>query len=171
MIIRKSVILSAALAFALAGCSKKVVEPATVIGPDGQVQINPRAEFVAGLKLLKARKVDYSAARERFKTALDIDPSLVNAHFNAGWCSEQLGQYAEASKYYASAYKAKPTKDVLYALTHSLNKSAQSEDAVKYYIDFLTKNPQDKEVRYSLINALTDAKKYDEAVAEFKRFC
>ena len=142
------------------GCEKKPPPPPT----DGP---NPRYEFVMGVRALEKpdRKgaYDYETAYKRFVDATQLDPKFVEAHHNAGWVAEQMGNLGAAANHYQQAYQNQPTQENLFAFTDILRMDKKSADAVPHLKAFSDKNPQNKEVLYSLVESYTEAELYEEA--------
>jgi tetratricopeptide (TPR) repeat protein len=155
--------------FALMGsmmtaCPKKGAQP----DPTDPIA-QSRYLFVQGVKTLnspdrKTGLVSYDTAYANFNEASELNPSFPNAHYNAGWSAEQIGQKDNAERHYRKAYEKNETNDFLFALADVLVSNDKSDEAVGHYQAFLAKDPKNKDVRYSLITALSSADRHDEAV-------
>ena len=134
---------------------------------------NPRQEFVTGVSILrtadrKTGAVDYEAAYERFWKASELDPNFHQAHYNAGWAAEQISRFADAERHYRNAYDIQQSTDYLLALADTLTKNDKSAESVELYTSYLSNN-EDKSIRYKLIEAMTAANQYDDAIKQIQQ--
>lgn len=143
-------------------------------GPkSSELSDNPRQEFVTGVSILRSedRKtgtVDYEAAYERFWKASELDANFHQAQFNAGWTAEQLSRFADAENHYRKAFELQTSADYLLALADTLTKNDKSAEAVELYKNYLSSTP-DKMIRYKLIEAMTHATQYEDAVLQIQQ--
>lgn len=147
----------------LIGCGPKTAE----------MTDNPRQEFVTGVSILrsadrKTGSVDYEAAYERFWKSSELDPNFHQAHYNAGWTAEQLSRFADAERHYRNAYNLLQNTDYLLALADTLSKNDKSAEAVELYKSYLSNNA-DKTIRYKLIEAMTAAGQYEDAIVQIQQ--
>lgn len=152
------------------GCGPKDTGVENVYNEDGSV--NPKAAFAAAVGKAKTPdrrtgEVDVAAAYDLFRQAAEADPTMVNAHFNAGWAAEQLGELEKAEQHYRAAYEAQPDNvELLNAYADMLNKNERAAVAVDLFAAFVEKNPEDLDTRNAYMEALGNAGRYDEAVAQ-----
>jgi tetratricopeptide (TPR) repeat protein len=106
------------------------------------------------------------AAREK--------PDLFEAHYNLGVAYEQIHEYPKAVESYTRATKLKPVdpnpranqSDAYYNLGAALRKSGHLEAAIAPTREAVQLAPDKAYTHYNLSLLLSDAKRYDEAVAE-----
>jgi tetratricopeptide (TPR) repeat protein len=152
------------------GCGPKDAGLENVFNDDGSV--NPRAAFSAGVTKAQVAdrrtgEVDLSGAYDLFRQAAEAQPSMLNAHFNAGWAAEQLGELDRAEQHYREAYDLRPDNvQFLYAYTDMLNRNGRAERAVELFATFVVDNPEDLTVRNAYMEALSSAGRYDDAVLQ-----
>ena len=148
----------------LLGCPKQPI-------PGEGDNLNPQVEFVQGVKTLqkldrKTGAVDYATAFAYFQSAVNLKPDFANAAYNAGWSAEQMGKTTDAVKFYQKAYDATPSQNFLEALADAMIDNGQSDESIVLYQTYVEQNPTDIEARYSLIKALTESQKMDEALLQ-----
>ncbi|MDP6932026.1 MAG: tetratricopeptide repeat protein [Myxococcota bacterium] len=166
-----SLLLVAALAGGLAGCPKsgKTLEMPSAEEGYGDPQVN----FAQGVKILqspdKQGNIDYETAYKWFEFATLADPSHSLAHYNAGWTSVQLGNLRQAEKHYSKSHDLNSNhKETVFNLGNVLARQGKGDEAVRLYKGYVERHPTDLEVRNNLIEALTQAEMYDDAVGEVR---
>lgn len=80
---------------------------------------DPLAEFASGVEALSVLTPETEAAAyAHFTAALQTDPALVHAHYNAGWLAERSGDIDTAVQHYKNAWalrQADPLLQLAYA--------------------------------------------------------
>jgi tetratricopeptide (TPR) repeat protein len=154
----------------LIGCGPKDGGTENVMNDDGTV--NPRAAFSAGVSLLqtpdrKTNEIDYQTAYDMFSQAAESKPEFTHAHYNAGWTAERLGMNDRAANHYRQAHAQAPDNtEFLFAYAELLFRSGDGASAVDLYQDYVENHPKDLSVRNSLMEALAEAGRYDDAIAQ-----
>jgi tetratricopeptide (TPR) repeat protein len=152
------------------GCGGEKKPPvAAGAGAEGLVG-NPQESFKAGVDILTAGKAsgktNYAQAYTYFDNATKADPGFVKANYNAGFCAERLGRLEDAESHYRAALKGDPGYTAaLQSLAAVLSSRGNTEEAITLYDAYLKDHPDATELKYSLIDALILAKRYDDAVS------
>ncbi len=146
------------LAASLMGCPKK--------GPD---LTSPVDTFNEGVRLLQSAPegsaADFGAAYTMFEASITADPGRAKAQYNAGWTAEQQGFKAKAAQHYRTALNLSPGySNALFSLGIVLTELGKGAEAAELYKDYLQKTPDDIAVRNNLVEALTGAQAYEEAL-------
>lgn len=129
---------------------------------------DPVALFQQGVRFLKTPdpktgQVDYAEAYDHFIRSAEIRPNPKTS-FNAGWTAERLGDLDKAEKHYRRAYEGDATyESAIFSLTRILRANKKPEEAVEIYQKLLDANPDRVDVRYDLMQALTDLERYEDA--------
>jgi tetratricopeptide (TPR) repeat protein len=174
--------LSIVLALALLGCGEKKADTNPTRGGRG---INPRAEYTTGVTALQGG--DYAKALSAFERAVGegvapivvdqatgatapppgIDPDYARAWYNAGYAAAQLGEDAKSVRYYQRALQLQPDLEGLSIhLGGALQAAGKAVEAVDVFRVQVEKRPDDLDTRNSYVDALTKAKRFDDAVKE-----
>ena len=98
------------------------------------------------------RRNELESARESFKTALEEDGQIAQAHKDLGDVAYRLGLHDEAAQHYERAIELNPDlgDDVYTRLGNLQYKRFRREDAMKYWQRALQLNPQNQVVRANL---------------------
>jgi len=92
-------------------CSGHVHKEQTLQPPSGAESATRRA-MVQGNRLFAAHQLE--AARKEYETAITIQPSLAEAHYNLALTLEQLGNPKEARHHYLEAANLAPGHKVIW---------------------------------------------------------
>ena len=162
--------LSLAPMSTLTACGPKDGDVENIYNDDGSV--NPKAAFAEAVRKAKTEdrrtgEIDMAGAYDLFRQAAEAMPTMANAHFNAGWAAEQIGEMDKAEQHYRAAYEQQPTNtEFLYAYSDLLNRNDRSDTAVELFGGFVEQNPDDLGVRNAYMEALGAAGRFDDAIAE-----
>jgi len=150
--------------------------PLVGCGPKTPVQeetgaVNPRQAFLDGVALLKSPdkqgNIDYGGAYAKFKAAAEAKPDFAKAHYNAGWTAEQQGNVSLAETHYRQAVELDKAYDAaFYALGDALARQGKAADAAALYKVRVDANADDIKARNALMEALTAANLYDDAIQQ-----
>jgi tetratricopeptide (TPR) repeat protein len=117
----------------------------------------------------KSGVVNYDAAYTMLTKAVEQDPSMAKASYNAGWTAEKMGQLGAAEGHYRKALDADPNySNAMLALAKVLAANGKGAESVEIMKAFAEKNPTDTRVRTALVEALTSAGLYDEAIEQVR---
>lgn len=128
------------------------------------------AQELASLGISLNQAGQYRLAEQVFKSALDLDPNLVDARFQWGVAAGQLGKYEDAIAAFMKVLDARPASNeartnlaVAYLRAGRwLEAQAQCEKA-------LNLNPKDAVAHNCLASAYTEARRYEDAADEFRK--
>jgi len=154
------------IALVLTGCGEK--KPLKT-DPNAASQADPKAEFAAGIKLLGGAggKSDFDGALAKFESATTADPTYTKAWFNGGYAAERTGDLEKAERFYRKAVELKADyAAAVFNLGGVLQAAGKGLDAAEVLKAYVAAHPDDLEARNNLVDALTSAKMYDEAIAE-----
>lgn len=153
-------------ALVVAGCGATVKEAEVPKLPPAKPEAVDALKDAARLVRLGAG--NYERALERLKDAIEIDPGLWEAWYDAGYIELQRHHPDEAITALEKALAILPTQaPTVQALAQAYLQSGRSGDAVKVLRGFVDKQPNAREanaVRVQLANALRRADKLDEAL-------
>jgi tetratricopeptide (TPR) repeat protein len=86
---------------------------------------------------------NYAAARESFQAALALKPNDPALLYNAGECSDRLGDAAAAERYYSQCLQNAPNQaDCRHALASLLVRVGRTADASHMIEDWLAREPR-----------------------------
>jgi tetratricopeptide (TPR) repeat protein len=123
------------------------------------------------------KKDEDQQAAEAFQKAINLDPSLAEAHFRLGLAYDALGQKHEAEDAYKKAiepykkYLSANPKDAegFYNLGQTYAGLHLYGEAVREYRQATRLKPDDADIYYDLGMALTRLAQYDEAASAFQK--
>jgi len=117
----------------------------------------------------KTGAIDYNAAYTMLNKAVEQDPSMAKASYNAGWTAERMGQLDVAERHYRKALDTDPNySNAMLALAKVLAVNGKGAEAVDIMKAYAEKNPTDTRVRTALVEALTSAGDYDAAIEQVR---
>ena len=117
----------------------------------------------------KTGAINYDAAYTMLNKAVEQDPSMAKASYNAGWTAERMGQLDAAERHYRKALDTDPNySNAMLALAKVLAANGKGAEPVEIMKAFAEKNPTDTRVRTALVEALTSAGQYDEAIDQVR---
>jgi tetratricopeptide (TPR) repeat protein len=154
------------------GCGEK--KPPAVEVPTMGFYESAGRNFSEAVKMLqtpdpKTGAVNYDAAYTMLTKAVEQDPSLAKASYNAGWTAERMGRLDAAEGHYRKALDADPNySNALLALAKVLSANNKGTEAVALMKAYAEKNPGDTRVRTALVESLTSAGQYDEAIEQVR---
>ncbi|MEL6344998.1 MAG: tetratricopeptide repeat protein [Myxococcota bacterium] len=164
-----SLMLALGLGTVVTACGPKD-EVENIYNEDGS--INPKRGFAEAVRLLrtpdkKTNEIDYATAYKYFSESADAAPTMANAHYNAGWAAEQLGDNAAAQKHYRNAYEQQPTNtEFLFAYTDLLTRNDKGAEAADLFSGYLETHADDLDVRNAYSEALTVSGRHDDAIEQ-----
>ncbi|TVQ91785.1 MAG: tetratricopeptide repeat protein [Deltaproteobacteria bacterium] len=129
---------------------------------------DPIALFQQGVRFLKTPdpktgEIDYAEAYDHFSRSAELRANPKTS-FNAGWTAERIGDLQRAEKHYRRAYEGDPNYEAaIFSLTRILRANKKPEEAVEIYQKLVDANPERVDVRYDLMQALTDLERYEDA--------
>lgn len=150
-------------------------------GPDGAgvvklPPVNPKAlrEFEAGMRALrlagkKPRPEAYAKAKERLRSAVQIDGKLWEAWHNLGVIHTREGDDEDAAEAFGKALAINPLhQESLLARAEANRRAGRMNQAREDYENAIAKSPDDSPVKRNatarLASLLREDKKYDDAV-------
>jgi Flp pilus assembly protein TadD len=105
-----------------------------------------------------------------YRIALELDPTLLPAHYNLGYALQRKGQLDEAISHYRIALELDPTLlPAHYNLGYVLQQKGQLDEAISHYRKALELNPNIPDVYSNLALALYDKKNFDEAAIYYQK--
>ena len=148
------------------GCGATVKEPEVPKLPPAKPEAVDALKDAA--RLVRLGPGNYERALERLKDAIEIDPGLWEAWYDAGYIELQRHHSDEAIAALEKALAILPTQaPTVQALAQAYLASGRSSDAVRVLRAFIDKQPSAKEanaVRVQLASALRKSQKLDEAL-------
>jgi tetratricopeptide (TPR) repeat protein len=151
----------ALLAFLLAGCPAKRVEP-TLPLEQRRTAIN---SFNKGVRLLQGRGANYYEAVGHFEAAVGLDPDFYEAHFNLGLLFARGGDFARSVNAYRAALKVKPgDRAASFNLAQLYLKHKRYDSAITILAWFVKKDPADHDARNNLAVLFRMKGKYQDAI-------
>ncbi len=165
-------ILAILLLSAPLGCGGK--KPPAVDVPTMGFYESANKNFSEAVKMLqtpdpKSGVVNYDAAYTMLTKAVEQDPAMAKASYNAGWTAERLSRLDAAEGHYRKALDADPNySNAMLGLAKVLAANGKGTEAVEIMKAYAEKNPTDTRVRSALVEALTSAGQYDEAIDQVR---
>ena len=153
------------------GCGPK--QPAVEVPTMGFYE-SANKNFSEAVKMLqtpdpKTGAINYDAAYTMLNKAVEQDPAMAKASYNAGWTAERMGQLDAAERHYRKALDTDPNySNAMLALAKVLAANGKGPESVEIMKSFAEKNPSDTRVRTALVEALTSAGQYDEAIEQVR---
>jgi tetratricopeptide (TPR) repeat protein len=138
-------------------------------------QSNPRsALYPYWLGRLDYDDMQFAAALDKFKKALELDPSLMKIYDNLGLCYEALGKYDEAIQTYQKATRLNRLRRLNSAwpplnFGTLLVKLGKLEQAEPYLRESLSYDPKFARAHYQLGILLEKQRKEGEAIQELNQ--
>jgi tetratricopeptide (TPR) repeat protein len=131
------------------------------------------SHFFAGLSFFLSNR--YELSRNQWRTALDFDSHLVEAHNNyAVLLSDQFEEHQDAAKHYERVLQIDPDHaEAHYNYANLLtNKLEEHEEAADHFEHYIELNPDDDHAHFNYANLLTNeldaheeaADQYDQAL-------
>ena len=157
-------------ALCASGCRHGGPSPTSVAKPIvaavlPDVKGDARAEFSAGLLLLKQGKKHQSEARARFVKAAELEPKFFEAWHNLGWLDASRGNFARAANEFRKALDIQPaSRATAMALGEAWRRAGSFKKAARFYGERLAAAPTDGELRNRYIQVLRDAGDLPEAL-------
>lgn len=165
-----------------ASCTKKPNQgkagnPASSDKSLGSAPDPARARFLVEQGKDLYKKDEDQQAVDAFQKAINLDPSMAEAHFRLGLAYDALGQKKEAESAYKKAvetYKRLITLNPKDAEAHYNLGQAYAGlhlygEAAREYRQATQLKPDDTDIYYDLGRALTRLAQYDEAVRAFQK--
>lgn len=115
---------------------------------------------------------DYEKAIEHLQHALRINPNYVQARIKLGEIYTVLGRFQEALVEFKTALAIRPKytyADVHNNIGYIYERLGDIKQAKRYYKRAISLNPRFGKAYYNLGNVLLDQKKYDEAIAMYRK--
>lgn len=105
------------------------------------------------------KKGDYSKASSRYRQALEKAPMQLKAQFNLGASTYQEGDYMAAAEQWLKLSQhpdgeQKLKRNAMYNAGNALMKAEKLDEAIECYRQALRLDPNDKEAKYNLSEAL-----------------
>ncbi|MCB9663367.1 MAG: tetratricopeptide repeat protein [Alphaproteobacteria bacterium] len=130
---------------------------------------DPAKLFQAGIEsLVPDRKgvVNHEAAYDFFAKSAQFGNTR-NAQFNAGWVAEKLGRIDLATMHYGKAFALDPSFDkAMHSYARVLTAQGKQAEVPEIFSTYLSSRPDDADVRGEYLEALVEAGRYDDAVAQ-----
>jgi tetratricopeptide (TPR) repeat protein len=164
--VRVALRLACALSLCL-GCAahggdavlKPTIEPVKAADPEAA------RVYRDAVKALQARKPD--DALRGFERALELDPQLWEAHYNAGVLLRARGELKKALPHLTAARKQQPgAGEPLLALAELQHALGEREEAADLLSEYLQDHADANSVRVALTAVLREQKKYDKALSQ-----
>jgi tetratricopeptide (TPR) repeat protein len=154
--------LAYSYAFSLAA-TKKHLEAANVLNKLSSQNLS--AEMLLQVGQVYGDIGDNDRALACFKRVLEIDPGMVDAHYNTGLVLIRMDRPADAAHELEKAYQANPADvNAQYNFAYALLKSGQREKALGLLRSLISENPNHALAQYQLGKELLDEGKTEEAV-------
>ncbi len=115
---------------------------------------------------------EYEKAIEHLKKALEINPNYVQARIKLGEIYTVTGRLNEALVEFRTALAIRPKytyADVHNNIGYIYERLGDIKQAKRYYKRAISLNPRFGKAYYNLANVLLDQKKYDEAIAMYRK--
>jgi tetratricopeptide (TPR) repeat protein len=129
-----------------------------------------QAQLHCGLGVALEKKGRVDEAIRQYHTALQLEPSYAEPHYNEGNALFKMGRVDEAIPQYQKALQLKPDfTEAHNSLGDALAQSGRLDEAVAQYQQAVRIDPEYVEAHYNLGNLLQQAGRVDDAIAHFQK--
>jgi tetratricopeptide (TPR) repeat protein len=116
------------------------------------------------------QNLGYAQAIDLFKAVLELEPDMMEAHFNLGFCYRMQGDSQNQIHHFEEAVRLRPDMpDVHYNLGLAYSDARMYPQAIAEFDQAIELKPSLKDAHFELGTALYKTKNYTDAAAEFKR--
>lgn len=157
-------IVGSSLSLAACGGGAAVVKPTAQ--PVKAADPEAARTYLDAVKLLSSKDPGAEQrALEGFERALQKDPQLWEAHYNAGVLLRRRGELRQALPHLQAAHKAAPAEgEPLIALAEVQHALGEREEAADLLAEYVHEHPEANAVRIALTAVLREQGEYDKAL-------
>ena len=138
------------------------------LGADADAPAQARAAFESALEL---EDVDPEAARDAYRRALGLDPTLVDARVNLGRILHEAGDPREAARLYHEALARSPDDPIIhFNLALALEDAERVAAAIEHYQRALALDPDFADAHFNLAGLCELAGRKAEAVRHYHAY-